>query len=176
MSSQLYCPVCAAGIVPGAETCGNCGTRFGGAPSTPTPVVKQKVSPPGVMGIDYAGFWMRLFAFIVDAIPLVGMAVLAHLITDDLTIAVLLSFLFCASYFVGFWAAMDGATPGKMAMGIRVVRVNGESLDVGWSILRFLGYCISVTLLFVGFLMIPFMPQKRGLHDYVAQTVVVRVR
>lgn len=54
--------------------------------------------------------------------------------------------------------------------------VNGESLELGPAVLRYLGYFASTLLLGIGYLMVAFTPQKRGLHDYIAGTVVVRAR
>jgi uncharacterized RDD family membrane protein YckC len=174
--SQLYCPICAAVVSPGAEFCGNCGSRFSGEVAVPSEATGEAQPPAGVIGIDYAGFWMRMLAFIIDAVPLVTLIVLVDFVTEDLAPRILLRVLILLSYFVGFWVATAGATPGKLLMGIRVVRTNGQPLDVTWGLVRFVGYVISLVLLLSGFIMIAFTPQKRGLHDYIAQTVVVRIR
>jgi uncharacterized RDD family membrane protein YckC len=118
---------------------------------------------------------MRLLAFIVDAIPLVILIALVDFVSES-AYALPLRVLILFTYFVGFWVATNGSTPGKLAMGVRIVRSNGEPIDVGWAMIRFIGYCLSFVLLLLGFVMIAFTPQKRGLHDYLAQTVVVRVR
>lgn len=176
MSNQLYCPVCAAAITAGAQFCSNCGSQFSREQPSPTQIAGEAPPPVGVIGIDYAGFWMRLLAFIVDAIPLVVLIALVDFVSENLATRYLLRVLILFTYFVGFWVATNGSTPGKMAMGIRIVRSNGEPIDAGWSMIRFIGYCLSFVLLLSGFVMIAFTPQKRGLHDYIAQTVVVRVR
>jgi uncharacterized RDD family membrane protein YckC len=177
MTSQIYCPVCAAVIAPGATYCGSCGSRL--SPEMPAPPeVAQEAPPPplGVFGIDYAGFWMRLLAWLVDLIPLTIVSLLVQLVTEDIATGLVLRILLGATYSIGFWVAADGVTPGKFAMGIKIVRSNGEPIGVGASILRYLGYVVSLIPLGLGFFMIGFSPQKRGLHDYIAQTVVVRVR
>jgi len=78
-------------------------------------------------------------------------------------------------YTVGFWTA-EGATPGKMAVGIRITTVDLQPIDFGRALLRYIGYLASGITLLIGFLMIAFTRQKRGLHDYIAGTVVVKAR
>ena len=49
-------------------------------------------------------------------------------------------------------------------------------LGYGAALLRLIGYLASAMILYVGFLMVAFTDRKRGLHDMIAGTVVVRVR
>ena len=79
---------------------------------------------------------------------------------------------FVPLYFVGLWT-WRGQTLGKMAMAIRVVRSDGHPTNVGTALLRLVGYLFSTLLLFAGFVMIPFDRQRRGLHDRLADTIVV---
>jgi uncharacterized RDD family membrane protein YckC len=175
MTSQTYCPVCAAVVAPGAKYCESCGSRL--SPEMPaTAEVAEEAAPPAVFGIDYAGFWIRLLAALVDAIPITIMSLLIQLVTEDIASGLLLRLLISATYHIGFWVAADGATPGKMAMGIKIMKTNGELIGVGTAILRYVGYFVSAAVFLLGFVMIGLSPQKRGLHDYIAQTVVVRVR
>ena len=177
MTSQIYCPVCAAVIAPGATYCASCGSRLSPEMPSPPEVAEEAPPPIGVFGIDYAGFWMRLLAWLVDLIPLTIISLLVQLVvTDSIATGIVVRVLIGITYSVGFWVAADGATPGKMAMGIKIVRSNGEPIGVGAALLRYLGYLLSFVLFGVGFLVIGLTPQKRGLHDYIAQTVVVRVR
>jgi len=177
MTSQIYCPVCAAVIAPGATYCGSCGSRLSPEMPPPPDVAAEEAPPPvGVFGIDYAGFWMRLLAWLVDLIPLTIISLLVQLVTENIATGIVVRVLIGITYSVGFWVAADGATPGKMAMGIKVLRSNGEPIGVGASILRYFAYFISAIPFGIGFFMIGVTPQKRGLHDYIAQTVVVRVR
>jgi uncharacterized RDD family membrane protein YckC len=141
-----------------------------------TAEVVEEALPPAVFGIDYAGFWIRLLATLVDAIPLTVISVLVQLVTEDIATGVVLRVLLSATYTIGFWVAADGATPGKMAMGIKIMRTNGEPMGVATALLRYVGYAVSAAVFLLGFALIGVAPQKRGLHDYMAQTVVVRVR
>jgi len=60
-----------------------------------------------------------------------------------------------------------------MAVAIRVVRTDGRPVGVGAALLRLVGYLFSTLLLFAGFLMIAFDRQRRGMHDRLADTIVV---
>ncbi len=73
-----------------------------------------------------------------------------------------------------FWIKFR-ATPGKMALACKVVNATtGENLGVGRAIVRYLAYFISGIFLGLGFLWIAFDKRKRGWHDMIAGTVVLR--
>jgi uncharacterized RDD family membrane protein YckC len=176
MASQIYCPVCAAVVAPGAKYCESCGSRLSAEMPATAQVAEEAAPAPAVFGIDYAGFWLRLLATLVDLIPFFIVSLLVGLLTEDIASRLVILALLGVTYVVGFWVAADGATPGKMAMGIKVMRSNGEPMGVMTALLRCLAYCVSFIVFLLGFVMIGLSPQKRGLHDYIAQTVVVRVR
>jgi uncharacterized RDD family membrane protein YckC len=78
----------------------------------------------------YAGFWPRLGAIVVDTVVLVPIIMLSfwtfsksRTIAMSFEIPIACLFALYSIYFVGRW----GQTIGKMAVGIRVVAVNGES-------------------------------------------------
>jgi uncharacterized RDD family membrane protein YckC len=89
---------------------------------------------------------------------------------------IILGLLIGATYHIGFWVGADGATPGNMALGIRVRMADGGEIEPGAAIIRYIGYYVSAVIFFIGFIMIAFTPQKRGLHDYMAGTVVIKTR
>ena len=170
MTLQTFCPVCGAALTAGAQFCGNCGTRLSPAgPAAPSAGAPE-------VGFGYAGFWMRLVAFIVDSVILAVIEFPITLIIEGIGARFLVGLLVGIVYNVGFWVANDGATPGKMAMGIKVQMANGEPIDVGPALLRYVGYYVSAFILLIGYIMIAFTPQKRGLHDYIAGTVVIKTR
>lgn len=78
----------------------------------------------------YAGFWPRLGAIVVDTVVLAPIIVLSfwtfsesRTIALSLEIPIALLFPLYNIYFVGRW----GQTLGKMALGIKVVAVDGAS-------------------------------------------------
>lgn len=76
-------------------------------------------------------------------------------------------------YTVGFWA-WRGQTPGKIALRVRVVGVDGRPIGVGRAIVRYIGYLVSTLVFLGGYLMIGLTRRKQGLHDKIARTYVVR--
>jgi uncharacterized RDD family membrane protein YckC len=58
-------------------------------------------------------------------------------------------------------------------MRLRIVAPDGAPPHAGRSILRFLGLLLSIAILFLGFLPVLFDARRRGLHDFLAGTVVV---
>lgn len=80
-----------------------------------------------------------------------------------------------AIYFIVFHAVW-GATPGKKLLHIHVEMANGEKLSWAFSFFRFVASIVTqATLIFygLGYLIVLIDPQKRALHDFVAQTRVV---
>ncbi len=75
---------------------------------------------------------------------------------------------------VMFWKKWKGATPGKRFVHIKIVdaKTFGE-IDNKQAITRSFGYIVSTMLLLIGFIMVAFRKDKRGLHDLLANTVVV---
>jgi len=78
-------------------------------------------------------------------------------------------------YFAWFYKN-KGATPGKMIFRMRVINFeNGQNIGYGKTFLReFVGKFCSALILGIGFLMVGFRQDKRGLHDLIANTQVIR--
>lgn len=87
----------------------------------------------------------------------------------ELSSLLLLSFL----YFTFFYS-FGGATPGKAALGLRVVRSDGRPLKAPQAALRSLAYSVSSLVLYAGFLTVLIDDRRRGLHDMLSGTVVVQ--
>jgi|GEM_PF-2142833 uncharacterized RDD family membrane protein YckC len=102
----------------------------------------------------YMGFWRRFAALIIDAgalwcVMLSVLFVLMLLGGEESMILFLI--LACAAdpvYCIFFWK-QRGATPGKMAMGLRVVRPSGKPLEWGNVLWRALPKIIWAVFLFV---------------------------
>jgi len=134
--------------------------------------------------INYAGFWLRVLAFILDWI-LVGIIALPLSIWSllhywgDLSVLVFFLFpfmwyFFGLFYFIGYWT-WYGQTPGKIAAGIKVVQANGDPIGFGRAALRYLvGYSIHYALAYIPFIAVAFQKRKRGVHDLIANTCVIR--
>jgi uncharacterized RDD family membrane protein YckC len=136
---------------------------------------------------EAAGFGIRFLAFLVDemilGIPLLlgGLALMTSMTSFAsgpsiplVSAGVSLYSLFCMLYYVYFWGAR-GATPGKSLLGLSVVTDAGETpIGYGRALLRLVGYAVSSFLFGLGFLLIAFSPDRRGLHDRIAGTRVER--
>ncbi len=72
-----------------------------------------------------------------------------------------------------FWKYRS-ATPGKRMMDMTIVdATTGGPPTTGRLFLRTLGYVVNVMTFFLGFLWIVFDKRKQGLHDKMANTVVI---
>jgi uncharacterized RDD family membrane protein YckC len=161
------------------------------APAGQTPPLSSWNPPPKApvgpaAGVQYAGFGIRVVAFILDAIvlavigaalgPLAGSGAVVQTGTQ-------VSFNYQASglqtligliYFIGFWA-WRGQTPGMIPFNLRVVMADtGQKPDVVRALLRYVGLIISFVVIFIGVIWVAFDARKQGWHDKIASTVVVR--
>ena len=140
---------------------------------------------PEEYALEYAGFWLRLGAGIIDGVFLFLLlfflnSVLSDYICDftssvvSMVAAGIIAFLIKLAYHVSFWV-LKGQTPGKMIMGIKIIRTDSSPLDGAHAVVRFLGYVLSAIPVFLGFIAIAFDDKKQGFHDKVADTYVVKL-
>ncbi len=78
-----------------------------------------------------------------------------------------------AAYFIFFWKKY-GASPGKMAVGLKIVGPGGEPLSWKRATYRYLGSVVSSLMMYIGYLMAFLDEDRRALHDRMAQTLVVQ--
>jgi uncharacterized RDD family membrane protein YckC len=144
-----------------------------------------------VTGPPPAGFLCRLLASLVDRALLLalwavlaGWALIAYLEwawmpADLLDLGALLALLLlwgglCDALYAVLFVGGCGQTPGKMLCGIAVVRRDGAPAGHGRALLRWLGGWIAAAPLGLGFAPALFGAERRGLHDWIAGTRVVR--
>ena len=73
-----------------------------------------------------------------------------------------------------FWRRWRGATPGKKFVHIKIVDAKTfQEINNQQAITRSIGYIVSTLTLLIGFFMVAFRADKRGLHDLLAGTVVI---
>ena len=144
-------------------------------------------------GILWGGFFRRAVAFSIDLLVLsilsvalfyfayvgysVGLA--AHhqsLSSDNLDVFLLFVslawFSLVSGYFVLFHG-MGGQTVGKWLLGLRVVGPNQEPITYSRALLRWIATWVSA-ICGLGFLWVLFSREKRGWHDLLARTWVIR--
>lgn len=144
--------------------------------------------------VGYAGFWIRFVAWFLDAIILWVVNVGAHAIIRISAGAPVRPWwsessgatmgLTCAELAVGFvlrWlylalseSSAAQATIGKRAMRLRVTDLEGRRISFARATGRAFAKIVSAIILGIGFLMIAFTGRRQGLHDMMAETVVLR--
>ena len=67
-----------------------------------------------------------------------------------------------------------GKTPGMMLARVRIIDMYGEPPNVSRSLARTLGYVACIATLGLGFIWAGFDHEKRGLHDWLSGTYVVK--
>jgi uncharacterized RDD family membrane protein YckC len=78
------------------------------------------------------------------------------------------------AYFGLFTWLMDGQTPGKRLLGIRVLSVTHDRLTPWQCTERALGYVASTLELGFGFFQYYLHPNRQTVHDRIAGTIVVK--
>ncbi|MCY4072451.1 MAG: RDD family protein [Chloroflexi bacterium] len=73
-----------------------------------------------------------------------------------------------------FWTRRDGQTPGKFALGIRVIKADGSDINDVDAVIRAIGYHVSSVLFGLGFIWALFDKNNQSWHDKMARTYVVR--
>jgi uncharacterized RDD family membrane protein YckC len=135
----------------------------------------------------YGGFWLRVVAKLIDGVILwivnMGTNVLGGMLTQGANNEAM-SGVFFIFYFmnIAVGAAYEawflgkfGATPGKMALGLRVIRPDGEKITYLRALGRHFAEMISGLILGIGYIMAAFDEEKRALHDRICDTRVIKV-
>lgn len=217
----MFCSKCGANVPQGSTFCQNCGAPVSASapPSTPQqppaavppspqyvppsqvpPVATPAYAPPSPPPrVDYAGFWLRFVALIIDAVILgvVGFAITAPFMVpfglrgvlrghgpmgpEDFfpamatlmrvsLIRTVLNYLYYALLESSPWQG----TVGKKALGLYVTDMTGRRISFGRATGRFFGKIVSFLTLFIGFIMAGFTEKKQALHDMMAGCLVLR--
>lgn len=143
---------------------------------------------------QYGGFWIRFVAVFLDGILLQLVRVALSLLilgivttpfrprsstpaafSGAVLTLTLVTFLVAFLYEV-IMIRYFGATLGKMAVGVKVIRTDGSAVGWGISVGRYFMKIISYIILFIGYIIAGFDPEKRALHDRACDTRVVYKR
>lgn len=144
--------------------------------------------------VVFAGFWRRVAAYFVDW-TLLTIASYAILIPTSIVVTLassrassggtsiamilltgvvyLVLIAFNIMYPAWMHASRYQATLGKMVVGIKVVRSDGERISLGRGVGRIFATILSSLILCIGYLMAAFTERKQCLHDMVCDTLVV---
>jgi uncharacterized RDD family membrane protein YckC len=157
------------------------------------------VFPPGAVpfsGVRYGGFWIRFVARVIDGM-LLGMAGLilrlplmlmlglgtgrgfqlgmTPALGAAMGVSLLLNLALGMAYEV-YFVSTRGATPGKMALGLKIIRSDGSPVPPGLALGRYCAHWISGIIFFIGYIMAGLDSQKRALHDRICDTRVIYAR
>jgi uncharacterized RDD family membrane protein YckC len=186
-------------MVGAAAVCASCRPvvmqRMGPAAYMPPPAAMA------AGGRRYAGFWIRFVAFVIDAIILniagfiirlplamIGLggsaalgsriqnpedvAAIIPMIVGMVGISILIQLVLSIVYNVYFLTSR-GATLGKMALGLKVIRADGGPISMGLALGRVFAEVLSGLTLYIGFIIAGFDSEKRSLHDRICDTRVI---
>lgn len=138
----------------------------------------------------YGGFWIRFGAVLIDYIVLQALRVPLSLLIlgamlspfqTNLALTGRMLTLSAVTMLVAFLYEVSlihyyGATLGKMAAGVKVVRSDGSGISWGISIARYFMKIVSAIILLIGYIMAGFDSEKRALHDRACDTRVIYKR
>ena len=215
----MYCSKCGGVMADGAVFCSNCGQAFAVAAAVArAPMMSASVAAPIVGGVaaapayagyaavprvEYAGFWVRFLAFLIDGavmgigfvlilIPLIFLTGLGGIVGEvhpnedmnDVGIFMLFGLLFLAATVSLLWtwlyhALMESsewqATVGKRLLGLVVTDMAGQRVSFGRATGRhFAKIVTNMVPAFIGYIMAGFTERKQALHDMLAGCLVLR--
>ena len=134
---------------------------------------------------EYAGFWIRVGASLIDAIimVIVFFIPLMFIYGQDILTGtqmirgfwdIVLSYVLPTVATIWFWLRFFG-TPGKMALRLKIVDAKtGNRLSLGQAVVRYLSYIPAIMFFFLGIIWVGIDKKKQGWHDKLAGTVVIR--
>jgi uncharacterized RDD family membrane protein YckC len=183
--NSVYCHTCGAPNDDPAVFCKKCGTAL--QKTNPPSGTTAPTYPPAV---QYAGFWRRLGSSLIDGIVVGGVALVIYIIFVGVGAATFDEWGFFVGYAIAYiavivlgwlyYALMESsvkqATLGKMALGIIVTDAQGRRVSFGRATGRHFGKILSGIILYIGYIMIAFTAKKQGLHDIIADCLVVMKR
>jgi uncharacterized RDD family membrane protein YckC len=187
---DIRCNSCGAAVPSTAEMCSACGAVLLGPPTPPpTPATRSTAANPTVSVASaplpsgaaprityagqsdwaYAGLGIRGAAWLIDTIILM-LPVLAAVAFPVAWFVVFPSVLL---YYPVMESSRLQATLGKRFCGLTVVTTGVKRISFARALLRFLARYLSGVVFGIGYLMIAFRRDRRGLHDMIAGTLVL---
>lgn len=175
----MKCEYCGRVLAPGTMQCPGCGaaiehteekqqqkTQFNEQENNVPPVYSgPSYTNAQTMGqngyVEYAGFWKRVGAILIDYIVV------------SCICATYIGIPFAFVYMPICEAFWDGATVGKKALGIKVVNYNYDKISVGQAFGRYFAKFLSYAICCIGYFMAGFTEKKQALHDRMAATYVI---
>ena len=197
-ASSAFCQKCGARLTPEAAAT----SSSVAACSYPVAVAPASAATPVLPESYYGGFWIRVAAYLIDQLLLTAATLpffLALVFPSILRVMreaeaaqqqpgpeVIFSILGSMSLFIlivfcGNWlyealltSSSWQGTVGKRILRLKVTDDFGRKISFGRSTARFFAKILSGWVMYIGFIMAAFMERKRGLHDIICNTQVLR--
>ena len=205
----MYCSKCGTEISAATGFCPTCGqptqSMVPGPPATSAPGVPRTVAqatPVYYTGVQYAGFWLRLVAYLIDSL-LSGVAFVVLLIPilvfsgvmpvigriasgedpGENIAALIVSFVVAGVLLLaGVWlyyalceSSSWQGTIGKKALNLKVTDMAGNPVSFGRASGRFFARFITRMIpLGIGYILAGFTEKKQAIHDMIASCLVLR--
>lgn len=208
----MYCSKCGSEISPTTAFCSTCGQAISSVvpalpslspvvPGPPAPIVPTDM---GYGGVEYAGFWLRFVAYIIDGIvsciafvilliPLfvltgagaaLGRIISGEDVGDDVSAFLGAGFIlgFFGIILVVSWlyyalseSSSWQATLGKKILNLKVTDMTGQRITFGRASGRYFAKIITGMIpLLIGYIMAGFTEKKQAIHDMIASCLVLR--
>ena len=186
--AEVVCAECGRSFLAGevipygnVSVCANCKPIF-------VQKLQEGVSLPGTP--NYAGFWRRAAAYLLDGLILYAVSAGINLAAglnflqalgfnstptfSRLEIVLFLVQVVLDAAYGIILVGKYGATFGKMALRLRVVTGEGNPMSYARAVARYLASLLSYLTCMLGFLWVAWDQEKRALHDLICNTRVVR--
>lgn len=149
--------------------------------------------------MKYGGFWIRAVSWLIDGIIVSICFAIVHKLFDlslgvhfqllkngvaeqmesfytapEVMFLTILSIGISWLYMAGFISSKWQATPGMKILSLKVVNYGGERVSFARATVRYIASWVSGALFMLGYVMVAFTPRKQALHDYIAETLVLR--
>ena len=153
------------------------------------------------MSDDYAGFWLRVVAFVIDSIvlsvlyllviiplydallppaaiamdpdlPAQGQSLFDQVLKPDVSLLILI--VVAIVYYAIMEASRHQGSLGKLALELKVTDAQGGRLSFSKSVIRKASKLLSAALLLLGDLAAAFTRRKQALHDLIAGAFVLK--
>jgi uncharacterized RDD family membrane protein YckC len=165
------------------------------------PAYAQPIQYASAPTSPYGGFWIRFLAYFIDRIilgivaaPFYFILILPRMIpifedaqrnrepSPEMIVAIIgTAFTYGCIVMLGAWlydalltSSSWQGTVGKKVLGLKVTDEAGNRIGFGRATGRFFAMILSGMILYIGFFMIGFTDRKRGLHDMLAGTLVMK--
>ena len=197
---EIVCNGCRSMVPADAADCPGCGVPLSGprrAPAAPVALRAAPVLEPaqpvfatasGGLGASgyavaaarqaiaagsYAGFWIRAVALLIDSV-LTGIVIAAVFVMAGRGPMLLASLGVGLLYHPVMESSGSRGTLGKIFCGLTVADRAGRRISFGRAFARNLAKILSALTLDIGYMMAGWTRRKQALHDFIAQTIVLK--